>query len=104
MDIKLTLKKKWFDMILSGEKIEEYRELKLYWERRFSKLLSKDYKGETIENIHFFNGGHFSDKLPNFKIKFEGIEIRHGKQKLGAENNKKYYVIKLGEIIQKNNC
>lgn len=27
----LSVKKKWFDMIVSGEKKEEYREHKLYW-------------------------------------------------------------------------
>jgi len=32
--LNLTLKKKWFDMILSGEKKEEYREIKQYWETR----------------------------------------------------------------------
>lgn len=29
--LHLTLKKKWFDMIASGEKVEEYREIKPYW-------------------------------------------------------------------------
>ena len=28
----LPIKKKWFDMILSGEKKEEYREIKRYYE------------------------------------------------------------------------
>ena len=28
---RLTLKKQWFDMIASGEKKEEYREIKDYW-------------------------------------------------------------------------
>lgn len=28
--VPLTLKKKWFDMIASGEKLEEYREIKPY--------------------------------------------------------------------------
>ena len=32
--LHLTLKKGWFDMILSGEKKEEYREIKPYWVRR----------------------------------------------------------------------
>ena len=32
----LPIKKEWFDMILSGEKKEEYREIKPYYERRFS--------------------------------------------------------------------
>lgn len=29
--LHLTLKKKWFDMTLSGEKTEEYREINMYW-------------------------------------------------------------------------
>lgn len=32
--LHITLKKKWFDMILSGEKKEEYREIKEYWINR----------------------------------------------------------------------
>ena len=28
--LHLTLKKQWFDMILSGEKTEEYRDIKPY--------------------------------------------------------------------------
>ena len=30
----LPIKKKWFDMILSGEKKEEYREIKPYYDSR----------------------------------------------------------------------
>jgi len=30
MNLHLTLKKNWFDLILSGEKKEEYREIKPY--------------------------------------------------------------------------
>ena len=33
-ELHLTLKKKWWDMIASGEKKEEYREIKPYWIRR----------------------------------------------------------------------
>ena len=35
----LTMKKKWFDMILSGEKKEEYRLFKPYWLIRISNWL-----------------------------------------------------------------
>ena len=38
----LTLKKEWFYMILSGEKTEEYREIKPYWEKRFTNYFGKD--------------------------------------------------------------
>lgn len=35
----LPIKKKWFDMIASGDKEEEYREIKPYWTSRFMKAL-----------------------------------------------------------------
>lgn len=34
----LPIKKKWFEMIASGEKKEEYREVKPYYTSRFSNL------------------------------------------------------------------
>ncbi|HET8736229.1 MAG TPA: ASCH domain-containing protein, partial [Pricia sp.] len=37
--LHLNLKKKWFDMILSGEKKEEYREIKEYWIGRLIRFL-----------------------------------------------------------------
>lgn len=33
--LTLPIKKKWFDMIVSGEKREEYREIKPYYDSRF---------------------------------------------------------------------
>lgn len=34
----MTIKKQWFDEIKSGEKKIEYREIKDYWTKKFSKL------------------------------------------------------------------
>lgn len=42
----LPIKKKWYDMISSGEKEEEYREIKPYWTSRFMKKLGLS-KSET---------------------------------------------------------
>ena len=39
--IILPIKRKWFDMIVSGEKKEEYREIKPYYTSRFSKYGEK---------------------------------------------------------------
>lgn len=36
--LTMPIKKKWFDMILSGEKKEEYREITPYYETRFMNL------------------------------------------------------------------
>ena len=65
----LPIKKKWFDMIVSREKKEEYREIKPYYYSRFEKLTSKEinlneYEGPTFEII-FRNG--YSYKSPYVK-------------------------------------
>ena len=36
--LTLPIKKKWFDMICSGAKKEEYREIKPYWTKRFENI------------------------------------------------------------------
>ena len=49
----LPIKKKWFDMILSGEKKEEYREIKSYWEKRFKKYFNWNFGEDEIFEWHF---------------------------------------------------
>lgn len=102
MDIKLTINRKWFDMIYSGEKPEEYREIKKYWDQRLGKCFPFEHKGEVyfpiVENIHFFNGAYFGKDVPNFKVKFESAETREGNPEWGAVKGVKYYVLKLGEV------
>lgn len=34
--LRLTICKKWFDMIVAGTKKEEYREIKAYWAKRLT--------------------------------------------------------------------
>ena len=85
----LTLKKNWFDLILSGEKKEEYREIKPYWEKR---LMGKKYD-RTI----FRNG--YGTNAPQFTIKLKSITQGTGKSEWGAEEGKTYFVLSLGEII-----
>lgn len=47
MMLTLPIKKKWFDMIVAGEKKEEYREIKPYYDSRFKKL---DYEYDPEDN------------------------------------------------------
>lgn len=85
MVLNVTIKKKWFDMIYSGEKKEEYREIKPFWESRLldrSKTsLNDEYTGKysfkKYTHIRFFNGRDFQETNPNFTA--EIICIRIGK-------------------------
>lgn len=106
--LHLTLKKKWFDMIASGEKKEEYREVKFFWADRlmcgwpsrygYIEKLNPDFK--QFDAVKFVNGGNFHSKHPSLTVKLDGIEIRTGNPEWGAEVGKEYFVIKLGEIIK----
>jgi len=128
--LHLNLKRKWFDMILSGEKKEEYREIKDYWVKRLTQS-DNDFKDEAerlkkgefhqdnlpygekiqfrysycfpkdINKIIFSNG--YSKDRDQFTIEFNGILIKEGIPKWGAKSGEKYFVIQLGKILDKNN-
>lgn len=56
--LHLNLKKKWFDMILSGEKTEEYREIKGYWIDRLSSFDTFDLLHRIRQDQYFCTGDH----------------------------------------------
>lgn len=82
----LTIKSKWFFEILSGTKIEEYREVKPFWTVR----LSKEY-----DVIIFRNG--YKKESSVLEIEFKGVTQR---MIINPLNNKfeNVYVISLGKI------
>lgn len=89
--LHLTLKKKWFDMIASGEKKEEYREIKPYWVDRL--LVPKDIGGsvwdepgaydEMLYDLQYPTPRHRNtdEVLEYFRVKpkqFDVVEFRNG--------------------------
>ena len=94
--LTLPIKKKWFDMILSGEKKEEYREVKPYYITRFRNVWGYPEPWKEIHTIRFRNG--YSKNSPSF-LADVSLGIGTGKPEWGAEPNKKYYVLKIQEVI-----
>lgn len=102
--LPLTIKKKWFDMILSGEKKEEYREIKPFYDSRFSNTLGyptniikavfEQQKSEQFL-VKFING--YSKNSPSF-IADCRLSIGTGKEEWGAEKDTIYYVIHVEKI------
>ena len=85
--LTLTIKKKWFDMIVSGQKKEEYREIKPYYTSRFREIKMFD-----IITVIFRNG--YKKDSQSLKCKVE-CSKGFGKSEWGAEPNKEYYVLKI---------
>lgn len=106
MTIHLTLKKKWFDMIQSGEKKEEYREIKPHWISRLCVSYPGNIGGDFMDDhkvtaylfkkfthVKFVNG--YSKHSPSMFLPITLIEIRAGRPEWGAEEGKKYFVISI---------
>ena len=95
--LHLTLKKEWFDLMISGKKKVEYRKPSDWIISR----LQKEY--EVIK----FTNGYGSDK-PYFICEYKGFEISNESETIHVEKSKieveeGTYMIKLGKIIEKGN-
>lgn len=91
----LPIKKKWFDMIKSGEKKEEYREIKPDYTSRFNNMSDPDADMQVTDNgVSFlitFKNGYRKDSPTIICRCF--LRIGTGKQEWGAEPNKEYYIL-----------
>ncbi len=99
--IILPIKKKWFDLIVSGVKKEEYREIKPFYTRRFH--WEDDIKMRTYmitTDVMFRNG--YSKVSPTIFCHV-CIKKGFGKKEWGAEPGKLYYVLEITSIWEVNN-
>lgn len=104
----LPIKKKWYDMILSGEKKEEYRSYSPYWIKRFCNAgmmelihgAEGDYyqaKWYTHRLVKFRNG--YSAKSRSFVAEV-GLSIGCGKPAWGAKPNEKHLILTVVKIVE----
>jgi hypothetical protein len=91
--LHLTLKKVWFDKIKSGEKKEEYREIKHYWIKRLYVLYM--VRPKDFDYVVFRNG--YSKNAPTVKVEFKGIDRAYNIETPIGKGD--YFVIKLGDVV-----
>jgi hypothetical protein len=120
-NLTLNVKKKWFDMILSGEKIEEYREIKLLYCNKFSAVCEyrENNKGilpdkantyfnsfypvkfKHFDTLRFLNG--MKKQTPTIVVECKGISIGKAVPEWSDNWQGEVFVIKLGKIISTKN-
>ena len=110
--LKFTLDKEWFDMILSGEKKEEYREIKQHWTSRLyvRKKENNDISYNEKKNFEFieFRNGYGADK-PFAIFEFKGLSKGKPKAKWSGQKFPKdkkdddLYIIHIGKEISRHN-
>jgi len=113
--LHLTLTKKWFGMILSGEKKEEYREQKIFWYSRLCKMVvplnceignhevcthAPEDKFIHFDFIEFRNG--YSKDAPTMTVECKGVTTGTGRPEWGAPSHP-VFIIKLGDILETKN-
>lgn len=95
--LHLTLTREWFDLIASGIKTVEYREIKPHWEKR---LLNADRTPKQFDAIKFKNGYGKND--PTALVIYQGLVIGPGRPEWGAPLGKDVFNLKLGEVLNVN--
>ena len=109
--LTITVSKQWLDMIVAGEKTEEYREIKPYWASRLvnqqaesGEVLFDEFGGyclvigkleyKTYTHILFING--YRKDSPRIEKEIESITIGNPKKGLCPDKwlDKEFFVIK----------
>lgn len=92
--LHLTLQKKWFDMVKSGDKKEEYREIKIFWTRR---LTNKDGTFKQFYDVVANNG--YQRNCPSVNWIHLGVRVGRGRSEWGADPSKDVYILSIGDLI-----
>lgn len=93
--LRLTLKKRWFDMIASGEKREEYRAP--------SQWIKSRLVGKAYDLVEFSNGYSKSD--PKMTVEYQGWHMGYGRAEWGGATKpgEMLVVIRLGRVLSHQN-
>lgn len=106
----LPIKRQWFNMILRGEKKEEYREIKPYYDSRFmnyfgmiwiggelinTREILPELAGPEVKEVVFRNG--YSANSPEITCKCS-LRAGTGKEEWGAEPGKQYYILEIKSV------
>lgn len=114
-NLRINLKKRWYTMISSGDKKEEYREIKPYWIKRLSKTLAPTAYLENFNEyectkvMHEYERRHWLKEFDTvtFVLGYTKTEetyeclcitIGRGKPEWGAPD-KEVFIIKIGRRI-----
>lgn len=108
--LHLILKAQWYNMIEQGIKKEEYRDITPYYQKRLCNSFLSDYckrvtaycerachyviPNYTTVTFHY----GYTSRIMKFKI--DDVHIGKGNPDWGAEPDKRYFVITLGERIR----
>jgi hypothetical protein len=101
--LPLVLKGKWYDMIASGEKKEEYRDYKPFWKKRIFKVLEKSRVEAGNPIVIAFSKGY--RKADMFFVCDLFLLLRNGNERPRikiewGEPETPHFVLQLGKRVE----
>lgn len=97
--ITLILKRKWFDKLFSGEKEEDYRDIKPYYTTRVQNVLGKEKMSLLLQGKEVLLGevvfklGYKRDACSFTEM--TTVRIGKGNPKWGADGTRDQYIFRL---------
>lgn len=106
VDLILPITRDWFDRIASGEKKEEYREIKPYYTSRFYNILGNEFGDvlhcqECSSSFILMLRNGYSTKSP-YLISEVYLSKGRGKPEWGAPPREDVYILHIEDILEIN--
>jgi hypothetical protein len=96
--LPLVLKGKWYDMIASGVKCEEYRDDKPYWNTRISRWFNEGM--EKVYHVVAFSRGYAKPTMFFRVDRLARVSRRPNYPEWGEPPTSSHWVIGLGDRVE----
>lgn len=96
--LTLPIKQKWFDMIVSGEKQEEYRATTDYWRKRLVSELVRQSKQRGFNGLKVRIRAGYRKNADMAELTLSMITTGTGRMEWGAEPGVEYFVLHIKRV------
>lgn len=96
--LTLPIKQKWFDMIVSGDKQEEYRAPSEYWRKRFVSELVRQSKQRGFNGLKVRIRAGYQKDADLAELTLSMITTGTGRPEWGAEPGVEYFVLHIKRV------
>lgn len=96
--LTLPIKRKWFDMIVSGEKREEYRAPTEYWRKRLVSELVRQGKQRGFNGLKVRIRAGYHKNAAMAELTLSMITTETGRPEWGAEPGVEYFVLHIKRV------
>lgn len=97
--LTLPIKRKWFDMIVSGQKRTEYRDISEYWIKRLSSETERQgIKAPFDKGLKVCIKAGYAKDAPAAMLTLRRVDLGPGLPEWGAEDGRDYIRLHIASV------